>query len=131
MTKKEQREMIRTYYSRMLRCLMSSSYEHRYRRMQEASEKDHRRMGFGARTFGITKPTAVELFYVRDVLMYRTTKGGHCNIPDAKDFFWMKETIFAGYALYKENEEKIRAAFTADEANAFLAGVDYAELVAS
>lgn len=130
MTKKEQREMIRTYYSRMLRCLMSSSYEHRYRRMQEASEKEHRNMPFGARHWGITKPTAVELFYVRDVLVYLGNGPDSRHIPDAKDFFWLKEPVYAGYALFRENEKAIRAAFTTDDANAFLAGVDYAELVA-
>lgn len=113
MTRKEKIDLVNTFYSRLKRVFDGDGNFMEYWKMQVDYERDHRKFAGGETTVSVT--VCARYFAVRDV--FRAIKG--INRPTPEEFFVIKKTIFAAYALVGK-KPTIHGEFLMSEINSFL-----------
>lgn len=105
-------------------CGSSSNWE-RYVSLHRTEEKGHRRFCPDHIKCGLTLEQSVRLFAVKEVFECIT---GEQFRPIPEDWFHVRPSIFAVWSIWKECGEHIRTTVSVEEAKAWLAAINYAEL---
>lgn len=129
MTKQEQLKLIDQAFSRLDRVCESSRHWDQYLALIKQEENDQRRFVPHGLKPGLTRRQSIELFAVKTVFdRFVPKESGKVFTPEAKDFFWVRKSIFAACAIVDIFPDRIREKFTLDEMAHFLASVDYVKL---
>lgn len=124
-TKTEKLNAINGAYFRVARCCESSRHWEQYVQLNRDEEKSHRRFCPDHVQCGLTAGQATKLFAVKELFEIIT---GDQFKPTAEDYFFIRKSIYASWALFKECGERLAAEFPIAECKEWLAAIDYAEL---
>ena len=123
-------KLIDKAFYRLERCCESTHNWDKYLAIHEKEECGHRRFCPDGVKCGLTKAQSVRLFAVKQI--FERFVPGHSGesifTPQARDFFSIKQSVFAACALGADKAKEICAEFTEAEMVEWLAKVDYAEL---
>ena len=127
-TKRGQRKLVEDTFNRLRRVLGDTRDFNTYYSQCEKAERKHRKWG---RDFGghhrKAQPVVVcaKHFAVKYVLGYISED----NPPRVEDIFDLKLECFQASALATRHSERLHAQFSLEECQAYLADVDYCDLV--
>lgn len=124
-TRTEKLKAIDNAYNRMSRCCESSRHWDQYAQLHRNEEKDHRRFCPDHVQCGLTVGQSAKLFAVKE--LFEIIAGVQFR-PAPEDYFHIRKSVYAAWAMHRECGERIQAEFTVDECKAWLAAIDYAEL---
>ena len=132
MATKEETKRIRAAFGRLRRACPARGWSNDFERlhqMEQDDEKEHRAFrssSLAGKRWGLSRADTARLFVVQHVLEHRVAN----KRPDPADLFHIRAVVFYAWALFQEHKQAIRKAFPLAESRAFLAELDYAELVA-
>lgn len=124
-SKSEKLRLIKEMYWRVSRACESTRYWEQYLELHRQEEKSHRRFCPDHVQCGLTAGESVALFACKELLEIIT---GDQFRPACEDYFHIRKSIYAAWALFKECGERLRGEITAAEAKNWLTLIDYAEL---
>ena len=129
LTKSAALKVIDKMYCRLDGICGSSHDWDRYIALIEQEEKGHRNFCPSHVRCGLTKAQSVRLFSVKEIFdRFIPNESGNIFIPEAKDYFSIKGSVFGACALADSFRAKIRNEFTDVEMINWLISVDYVEL---
>ena len=79
------------------------------------------------RSFNLTSPQSVKVLCVTKLLEYPTRKDA--QVPNAKDFFKLKESCFACYAIYMQSKDFFDKYYDNDETREKLKIWDWVKMI--
>lgn len=125
MTTKQAVNRINEAYWLIERACESDTNWERYLDLHKDEERRHRRICPDHVQWGLTSAQAVRLFAVKE--LYEIVTGEQFR-PTCEDYFRVRGSIYAAWAIWQINGEKIAKAVSKEEAKAWLNEIDYAKL---
>lgn len=129
MNKSKALKAIDQAYYRLAACCEHTNEWDRYLALIDQEEKQHRKFKPAGLSCGLTFGQARRLFAVKEVFdRFIPNESGTIWTPTAKDYFYVKGSVFGACVIADKCEEQILKEFKKPEMLDWLKSVDYCEL---